>query len=256
MFMQGLIFVILEAGHREVFEKSSFGEAFLVVYDRAENCELKDTSAIFRSWFNGNASGDQLSIRRGSGHGDLISNRGTFDSLASAIDTILGTSSSPRFVDPTDTCFSFSADFRCPICNQFNTINETISGFWSLLGEKQVTSAFYNKRCRIRQCEACNHEVRIEADVTNAPKLFAVELTGAPTPYGISAEFELEQQISLADGTFYELCSIMYSQNKNHFNCDAIRSFRTDSRVWCSIDDMIGPITSLASAPTSEVYLP
>ena len=131
--LQATVFPIIEAGHREVFTKSSFGLGLLHTHDIAQHASLELVSPIFRTWFNGNRADDNESIMQGSGSGNYRCNSGTFSSLPSQIHHVFNTTETStayaRFVNRTDSTFSLSGNYVCELCTVDCVVSESVQCF-------------------------------------------------------------------------------------------------------------------------------
>jgi hypothetical protein len=248
--LQGVIFPLIESNGGDIFKHTPFGAALLATYHLSLSKCKREVSGSFRAWFNGTSTGDGGAVFCGDGHGDSGSGTGTMSALVAQINAVFGlicnNSDRVRFLRQEDITRVVRGELRCSNCASSRTVERRCGCVVPLRGESSVARCIRGALIARESCKNCHvkeTDFHVYSNVQlvdiHAPPVMIIEATkeGNLADYGVSSSFELDLTLTL-DSYIYDLVSVTYRVNSNHFMSDTLRTMPNGTRCFVRIDDM------------------
>jgi len=217
------------------FGHTPFGVALLATYLLSRSKAKSEVSAWFRSWFNGTQERDPGALFEGSGR------RGQFWTLVAEMDAIFGSSQCGvpvRFLRKKDQCREALGTCCCSHCNKPFPVTRSSSCLVPLRGCSKASDCLAELLRANEDCPSCHVKNHVTLEAQNTPSVLIIETTkaGGGAEYGVSSDFVLESSLTYGSAV-YELISVAYFKNGNHFISDTLRLMPDGSFHFVRIDD-------------------
>ena len=248
------VYTIIDAGHREVFQKTRHGRALLAIHDAAKKKDPGLVSAAARHFINGSEVGDRGAIQSGGGWGKFsqggVGGTGDFCSLEGEIyrmfnvhddDAIDAKVDFPRFFAASDVTREECIITECPECKRIKTEVKRLVAINQLRGSTSVSSVLEQEPHTCEHC--CRPEFGLEVVAETSryafthPNVIMFETTvdRKGSAYGLTRKFDLELEFEY-EGARYYLVDVSFHQPGHYLSLSLRKNSDCDLR-WYLRDD-------------------